>query len=84
MQGRIWPRLGPLSGVLLTGSTSTGSDAQTVVVLERRMTEKEALVRQSLYVPDGAVPRKAPSASATGDYRQTLEMFGEELRGGKS
>ncbi len=38
MQGRIWPRLGALSGVLyvvlLMGSTSTGSDAQIVIVLE--------------------------------------------------
>lgn len=38
MQGRIWPRLGALSGVfyvvLLMGSTSTGSDAQVVIVLE--------------------------------------------------
>ena len=38
MQGRIWPRLGALSGVLcvvlLMGSTSTGSDAQFVIALE--------------------------------------------------
>ena len=38
MKGRIWPRLGALSGVLfvvlLMGSTSTGSDAQIVIVLE--------------------------------------------------
>ena len=38
MQGRIWPRLGALSGVLyvalLMGLTSTGSDAQIVIVLE--------------------------------------------------
>jgi hypothetical protein len=38
MQGRIWPRLGAVSGVLyvvlLMGSTSTGSDAQIVIVLE--------------------------------------------------
>ena len=38
MQGRIWPRLGALSGVLfvvlLMGSTSTGSDTQIVIVLE--------------------------------------------------
>jgi hypothetical protein len=38
MHGRIWPRLGALSGllfvVLLMGSTSTGSDAQIVIVLE--------------------------------------------------
>jgi hypothetical protein len=38
MQGRIWPRLGAFSGVLfvvlLMGSTSTGSDAQIVIVLE--------------------------------------------------
>jgi hypothetical protein len=38
MRGRIWPRLGALSGVLyvvlLMGSTSTGSDAQIVIVLE--------------------------------------------------
>lgn len=38
MQERIWPRLGAVSGVLyvvlLMGSTSTGSDAQIVVVLE--------------------------------------------------
>jgi len=38
MQGRIWPRLGALSGVLfvvlLMGSTSTGSDAQIVIALE--------------------------------------------------
>jgi len=38
MQGRIWPRLGALSGVfyvvLLMASTSTGSDAQVVIVLE--------------------------------------------------
>ncbi len=38
MQGGIWPRLGALSGVLyvvlLMGSTSTGSDAQIVIVLE--------------------------------------------------
>ena len=38
MQGRIWPRLGALSGalyvVLLMGSTSTGSAAQIVIVLE--------------------------------------------------
>lgn len=38
MQGSIWPRLGALSGmlfvVLLMGSTSTGSDAQIVIVLE--------------------------------------------------
>jgi len=38
MQERIWPRLGALSGVLfvvlLMGSTSTGSDAQIVIVLE--------------------------------------------------
>ena len=38
MQARIWPRLGALSGVLyvvlLMGSTSTGSDAQIVIVLE--------------------------------------------------
>ena len=38
MQRRIWPRLGAVSGVLyvvlLMGSTSTGSDAQIVVVLE--------------------------------------------------
>ncbi len=29
----------------------------------RRMTEKEALVRQRLYVPDGEVPHEVPSAS---------------------
>jgi hypothetical protein len=38
MQGRIWPRLGAFSGVLfvmlLMGSTTTGSDAQIVIVLE--------------------------------------------------
>ena len=38
MQGRIWPRLGAFSGVLfvvlLMGSTSTGSDAQIIIVLE--------------------------------------------------
>jgi hypothetical protein len=38
MQERIWPRLGALNGVLyvvlLMGSTSTGSDAQIVIVLE--------------------------------------------------
>ena len=38
MQGRIWPRLGAVSGVLfvglLMGSTSTGSDAQIVIALE--------------------------------------------------
>ena len=38
MQGRIWPRLGAVSGVLfvvlLMGSTSTGSDSQIVIVLE--------------------------------------------------
>ena len=38
MQGRIWPRLGALSGVLfvalLLGPSSTGSDAQIVIVLE--------------------------------------------------
>ena len=38
MQGRIWPRLGALCGVLyvvlLMGSTSTGSDAQIIIVLE--------------------------------------------------
>lgn len=38
MQGRIWPRLGAVSGVLyvalLMGSTSTGSDAQIVTVVE--------------------------------------------------
>lgn len=38
MQGRIWPRLGAVSGVLyvvlLMGSTSTGSDARIVIVLE--------------------------------------------------
>ncbi len=38
MQGRIWPRLGALSGilfvVLLFGPSSTGSDARIVVVLE--------------------------------------------------
>lgn len=38
MQQRIWPRLGAVSGVLyvvlLMGSTSTGSDAQIVIVLE--------------------------------------------------
>ncbi|MDP9455015.1 MAG: hypothetical protein M3Q71_24385 [Chloroflexota bacterium] len=38
MQGRIWPRLGAISGVLfvvlLFGPSSTGSDAQIVVVLE--------------------------------------------------
>ena len=38
MQGRIWPRLGALSGVLyvvlLMGSTSTGSDAQIIIALE--------------------------------------------------
>jgi hypothetical protein len=38
MQGRIWPRLGALSGmpfvVLLLGPNSTGSDARIVVVLE--------------------------------------------------
>jgi hypothetical protein len=38
MQGRIWPRLGALSGVLfvvlLMGSTSTGSEAQIVIVME--------------------------------------------------
>ncbi len=38
MQGRIWPRLGAVSGVLyvvlLIGSTSTGSDAQIVIALE--------------------------------------------------
>ena len=38
MQGRIWPRLGVVSGVLyvvlLMGSTSTGSDTQIVIVLE--------------------------------------------------
>jgi hypothetical protein len=38
MQGRIWPRLGAVSGVLyvvlLMGSTSAGSDSQIVIVLE--------------------------------------------------
>ena len=38
MQGRIWPRLGAVSGVLyvvlLFGPSSTGSDAQIIVVLE--------------------------------------------------
>ncbi len=38
MKGRIWPRLGAVSGVLyvvlLMGSTSTGSDSQIVIVLE--------------------------------------------------
>ncbi len=38
MQGRIWPRLGAISGllyvVLLFGPSSTGSDAQIIVVLE--------------------------------------------------
>ncbi len=38
MQERIWPRLGAVCGVLyvvlLMGSTSTGSDAQIVVVPE--------------------------------------------------
>jgi len=38
MQGRIWPRLGAVSGVLfvvlLFGPSSTGSDAQIVVTLE--------------------------------------------------
>jgi hypothetical protein len=38
MRGRIWPRLGALSGilfvVLLFGPSSTGSDARIVVVLE--------------------------------------------------
>ena len=38
MQGKVWPRLGAVSGVLyvvlLMGSTSTGSDAQIVIVLE--------------------------------------------------
>ena len=38
MQGRIWPRLGAISGVLfvvlLFGPSSTGSDARIVVVLE--------------------------------------------------
>ena len=38
MPGRIWPRLGAMSGllyvVLLMGSTSTGSDSQIVIVLE--------------------------------------------------
>ena len=38
MQERIWPRLGAISGllyvVLLMGSTSSGSDAQFVIVLE--------------------------------------------------
>ena len=38
MQGRIWPRLGALCGVLyvvlLMGSTSTGSDAQIVIAVE--------------------------------------------------
>ena len=38
MQGTIWPRLGAVSGVLyvvlLMGSTSTGSDARIVIVLE--------------------------------------------------
>ena len=38
MQGRIWPRLGAVSGVLfvvlLMGSTSTGSDSQIVIALE--------------------------------------------------
>ncbi|MDQ4126959.1 MAG: hypothetical protein M3151_03245 [Actinomycetota bacterium] len=38
MKGRIWPQLGALSGVLyvllLMGSTSTGSDAQIVIILE--------------------------------------------------
>jgi hypothetical protein len=38
MQGRIWPRLGAVSGVLyvvlLMGSTSTGGDARIVIVLE--------------------------------------------------
>jgi hypothetical protein len=38
MRGRIWPRLGAVSGVLyvvlLMGSTSTGGDARIVIVLE--------------------------------------------------
>ncbi len=38
MQGWIWPRLGAISGLLyvvvLMGSTSSGSDAQIVIVLE--------------------------------------------------
>ncbi len=38
MQGRIWPRLGAISGllyvVLLFGPSSTGSDAQIIIVLE--------------------------------------------------
>ena len=38
MQGRIWPWLGAVSGVLyvvlLMGSTSTGSDARIVIALE--------------------------------------------------
>ena len=38
MQERIWPRLGAVSGVLyvvlLFGPSSTGSDAQIIVVLE--------------------------------------------------
>ncbi len=38
MQGRIWPRLGAISGllyvVLLFGPSSIGSDAPIIVVLE--------------------------------------------------
>ena len=38
MQKQIWPRLGAISGilfvVLLFGPSSTGSDAQIIVVLE--------------------------------------------------
>ena len=40
----------------------------------RRMTEKESLVRQSLYVPDGEVPRKMRSTSGIRDYRGNLAL----------
>ena len=44
----------PLAATVRSAALRGLSHARPIV---RRMTEKEALVRQSLYVPDGKVPR---------------------------
>ena len=57
----------PLAATVRSAALRGLSHARPIV---RRMTEKEALVRQSLYVPDGEVPRKRLSTSGIRDYRE--------------
>ncbi len=84
MQGRIWPRLGAISGllyvVLLFGPSSTGSEAQIIIVLE--------LIGMLFFIPflgylysilrqaEGEGAWLAPTAFAAGLMDLTIKLGG--------